>query len=270
VSGLALAKRTVRSILNRIQGVKPVVQGGWMTRLTFPSPKPDDIRKDIQEKYGLGEFGELFCSNQGTLVHKWHHYIPLYERYFSAYRGKNIRLLEIGVSEGGSLQMWREYFGDKATIFGIDINPNCAQFNGQSGQVRIGSQDDEPFLLSVVKEMGGVDVVIDDGSHIMEHVTASLKFLFPHVSDGGLYMIEDLHTAYWENYGGGYGVDSNFYRHVLQIVDDMHHWYHTHGQTFPVVSQSCPGIHIHDSIVVLEKNKVHQPAHSKVGVVAGS
>ena len=186
------------------------------------------------------------------------------DRYFSSLRGKKIRLLEIGVNKGGSLQLWRKYFGDDAIIFGIDINPECEKLNGLAGQVRIGSQTDELFLEQVVKEMGGIDIVIDDGSHHMKHIPHTLKFLFPYLNHGGLYMIEDLHTAYWKRFGGGYRVKTNFFGFVMDLIDDIHHWYHTKGCKYDTISKECSGIHIHDSIVVFEKNKVYEPTHSNL------
>jgi 23S rRNA U2552 (ribose-2'-O)-methylase RlmE/FtsJ len=163
----------------------------------FAFNKDLDVKRDIQNKYGHnGDLLDLFATNKDYIVHKWHHYIPLYERYFSSFRGRKIRFLEIGVSHGGSLQMWRKYFGDDAIIFGIDIDAECEKYNGQAGQVRIGSQTDKNFLESVVKEMGGVDIVLDDGSHVMKHITTTLEYLFPSLTEVGVYMIEDLHTAY--------------------------------------------------------------------------
>ena len=224
------------------------------------------VDADVREKYGFdGDLLSIFAGNYGPVVHKWHHYLPLYDRYFGPWRGRPLRFLEIGVSKGGSLQMWRRYFGDAATVFGIDIDPACAQFDGQAGRVRIGSQADAAFLRDVVAEMGGVDVVLDDGSHRMEHITASLQALFPLLSDGGLYMIEDLHTAYWRGYGGGLRARSNFFVEIAGMIDDMHHWYHGEAPANPERAAWLPGIHVHDSIVVLEKAKVHAPVHSVIG-----
>lgn len=160
--------------------------------------------------------------------------------------------------------MWRKYFGDDAIIYGIDINPSCAKFNGISGQVRIGSQDDSNFLESVIREMGGVDIILDDGSHQMNHIIKSFKFLFPLLNENGIYMIEDLHTAYWKNHGGGYHAKSNFFKFLAEIINDMHHWYHAYGVKYPTVSNYCPGIHVHDSIVVFEKSIVYEPTHSRI------
>ena len=223
-----------------------------------------DIKDDIKTKYGYsGALLEIFADNKSEEVHKWHHYIPIYDRYFSRFRGRKIRFLELGVSKGGSLQMWRKYFGDEAIIFGIDINKDCAIFNGKAGQVRIGSQADPEFLDSVVQEMGGVDIVLDDGSHQMNHIKTSLLHLFPKINYGGIYLIEDLHTSYWKNYGGGYNTKGNFFYFLFQIVDDMHNWYHKRGIKKLNISKDCSGIHIHDSIVIFDKDKNYKPVHSQ-------
>jgi len=99
-----------------------------------------NVSNDIYAKYQYdGDLLKLFALNKSHAVHKWHHYIPLYDRYFAPFRNQKVKFLEIGVSEGGSLQMWRNYFGNEAIIYGVDINQECEKYNGQAGQVRIGS-----------------------------------------------------------------------------------------------------------------------------------
>ncbi|WP_371228252.1 class I SAM-dependent methyltransferase [Roseovarius sp. 2305UL8-3] len=228
--------------------------------------KGDDVAKDIKEKYGFsGKLATLFKNNKGAVVHKWHHYIPIYDKYLSRYRGKSFKMLEIGVSKGGSIQLWRAYFGEDATIYGIDIDPNCAQFDGQYGQVRIGSQDDPDFLRAVIEEMGGVDVIIDDGSHRMDHIRTSLDTLFPLLAEDGIYLVEDLHTAYWPEFGGGPLENMNFFRTIGGMIDDMHKWYHDEQPQVPSTAGYVKAIHIHDSIAVLEKAKIVPPVHSRRG-----
>ncbi len=193
----------------------------------FRFPEDGNVAEDIRERYGFdGDLLDIYAGNEGVKVHKWHHYLPLYDRYFSRYRGTKVKFLEIGVNNGGSLQMWRRYLGDDAVLCGIDINPDCAQYDGQSGMVRIGSQDDPEFLAKVVEEMGGVDVVLDDGSHRMPHIETSLRVLFPLLTQGGTYMIEDLHTSYYPRFGGGFDAKANFFNTLRHMVDDMHRWYH--------------------------------------------
>ena len=228
--------------------------------------KGDSVADDIRMKYGFdGDLLRIFAGNKGEVVHKWHHYIPLYDRYFAKFRGKPVRFLEIGVSKGGSLKMWRQYLGPEAVIFGVDIDPACAAFDGEAGRVRIGSQDDPRFLADVVAEMGGVDVVLDDGSHVMAHVRDTLSALFPMLAPGGVYFIEDMHTAYWKPYGGAYRWPRNIFQEVRWIIDDMHEPYHGRSPRMPGIGPMVSGLHVHDSIVVLEKDPVFGPVHSQVG-----
>lgn len=231
----------------------------------FAFDPSNNLMSHIRDSYGYdGDLLSIFAKNKGKLVHKWHHYIPLYDKYFSRFRGKRVKMLEIGVSQGGSLAMWRKYFGDNAIIFGIDINPSCAALNGHDGQVRIGSQENSNFLESVVKEMGGVDIVLDDGSHVMSHIKSSLKTLFPLLSIGGIYFIEDLHTCYWSEYGGGYNSKESFFQVIGELINDMHHWYHNSGIARNETGSTLGAIHIHDSVVALEKAMSVRPVHSEV------
>lgn len=232
----------------------------------FSSSSPSDVREHIEVTYKHeSDLLDIFVATSESQVNKWHHYIPIYDRYLSSLRSRPVRFLEIGVAQGGSLRLWREYLGERAVVYGIDVAPECAQFDGMSGQVRIGSQADPEFLLATVQEMGGIDVVLDDGSHRMEHIRKSLNVLFPLLNEGGLYIIEDLHTAYFKKFGGGYGARDNFFRLIAELVDDMHRWYHTHGSRHAHISDFCTGIHVFDSLVVLEKNRSVAPVFSKMG-----
>ena len=256
--GLSLGRFIPPSIRSRLGiPLNPLVK-------ELESSQPVDISLRIKNLYGYnGDLLQIFTENKGKVVHKWHHYIPLYDKYFSRYRGTKVRMLEIGVSKGGSLSMWRKYFGEDAIIFGIDIDPVCITLNGQDGQVRIGSQDDKQFLSGVIEEMGGVDIVLDDGSHLMRHIKSSLEILFPLLSEGGVYFVEDLHTCYWRSWGGGHGSRASFFRVVSQLVDDMHHWYHESPIKHVGIGSDVSGIYVHDSIVVLEKGAVHPPMHAQ-------
>jgi hypothetical protein len=229
-----------------------------------------ETRNDAPEPAGAGPIESAFYRHQGRVVHKWHHYLPLYDRYFAPFRNRPIRFLEIGVAEGGSLELWRGFFGPQAVIFGIDLNPACAAIDGEHGNhVRIGSQADPEFLRATVAEMGGVDVVLDDGSHFAAHIRASFDVLFPLLAANGLYMIEDLHTAYWANFGGNYHSPGSAIGLLKSLIDDMHHWYHPHGQSVASARDWVGGIHVHDSLAVIEKRDVgRQPDKSFRGTRA--
>lgn len=93
----------------------------------------------------LDKLQHYFETNNGRLIHKWMHYFAIYERHFERFVGQEVNILEIGVSHGGSLQMWKQYFGDKATIVGIDIDPRCISFEEEQVSILIGDQGDRNF-----------------------------------------------------------------------------------------------------------------------------
>lgn len=230
----------------------------FMEQSWHTGPRPDPGRPATA-------FEDLFWGNTGRVIDKWHHLLPLYDRYFGPFRGKPVRMLEIGVYKGGSLAMWRRYFGPEAIIFGIDINPDCARFDGEDASVRIGSQDDPAFLRRVVEEMGGVDLVLDDGSHMARHIQTSFEVLFPLVSEGGIYAVEDLCTSYWRDFAGKTRLTRNFFDIVPKLIDDMHHWYHPYGQEVEATKDSLVGIHIHDSFMVFDKGAQQEPKRTAIG-----
>lgn len=219
----------------------------------------------LQHAASDNDLTRMFVEKTGATAYKWHHYLDIYHRHLSRFRGTKVRFLEIGVFQGGSLDIWREFLGPEATIFGIDIDPACGRFNDVSGQVRIGSQDDPAFLAEVITEMGGVDVVLDDGSHMSPHMRASLQHLFPALNDGGCYLIEDTHATYWPDYSGGYDTTTSFLTDVKDLIDDMHHWYHSKDFKNPATNASVGGIHIYDSVVVLDKTQSKKPQTSLFG-----
>ena len=126
-------------------------------------------------------------------------FIELYQKYFFGYKDEKINLLEIGVDNGDSLRIWREYFIN-ANICGIDINKK--NFTINDTEILIGDQSDYKFLQSIIDKYKNFDIIIDDGSHQSKHIIASFKFLFPYLNNSGIYVIEDLQTSYMPRYGG--------------------------------------------------------------------
>jgi hypothetical protein len=158
--------------------------------------------------------------------------------------------------------------GAAATIVGIDIDPRCAVVDSEHHRVRIGSQADPEFLRSVVEEMGGVDVVIDDGSHVASHQMKSFETLFPLLTDGGLYIVEDLHTAYWRySYGGGYHRRASFIEFAKDLVDGMHAWYYWRPppRRARFATTQVDSVCFHDSMVFIRKHHHGRPRNVKVG-----
>jgi hypothetical protein len=197
----------------------------------------------------------IFESNCDKIIHKWEHYFPIYEKHFSKYRNRPLTLLEIGVAKGGSLQMWKKYFGPKATIVGIDINPECIFYEDQIN-IEIGDQGDPNFLASVILKFGIPDIVIDDGSHRQNDVLASFLSLYPRLKNDSVYFVEDLQVAYLESYGGGYKNQSSFVEFTKNLVDSLYKPYLKNQEllTLPFdFTNTTNSISFYDGCIVFDK-----------------
>jgi hypothetical protein len=205
----------------------------------------------------MTELWRSFLAHGGRIAHKWTHYFPIYERHFARFRNTSCVILEIGVDAGGSLQLWKGYLGPHADVVGIDLNPGCRAAEEDQIRVFIGDQSDRAFLESVLREIGEPDIVIDDGSHVMGHVNASFDVLYPRLSKNGVYLVEDLHTAYWEEFGGGHLRPGTFIERCKSLVDSLNA-YHSRGAV-PVdeFARTTMSMHVYDSVVVFEKG-VHR------------
>ena len=206
-----------------------------------------------------------FLTHDGHPIDKWAHYFPIYDRHFSWYANKSLTFLEIGVARGGSLQMWQRFFGPLAKIVGIDIRERSKSYEAPGTLVRIGDQADEQFLQSLIDEFGVPDIVLDDGSHQMEHIAKTFNFLYPKLPKNGVYMVEDLHTAYWDEFGGGVSKPETFINLSKEYIDRLNAD-HSRGQVVPnFITRQTFGISFYDSVVVFEKGEVW----SKQGVHRG-
>jgi hypothetical protein len=209
---------------------------------------------------------QYFRTHPGRLISKWHHYFDVYDRHLSPYRGKDLTLVEFGVFHGGSLQMWKNYFGPGARIIGVDINPDCAQLAEDQIEIVIGDQEDREFLADLAARIGPIDVVIEDGGHRMTQQVNTLETFWPNVVDGGVFISEDLHTSYWENYGGGLRRPDTFIEYSKKLIDQMHAW-HSRDDTFAPddFTRTLRGMSVYDSMIVFEKADVQRPRNSRTG-----
>jgi hypothetical protein len=115
----------------------------------------------------------------------------------------------------------------------------------------------------VLAEIGPPDIILDDGSHVAKHQEISFRTLFPMLKEGGLYVMEDLHTAYWRDWGGGYRRRGTAIELIKDMIDDLHGWYHEEPTRTPAQSE-IGAIHVYDSVVVIEKQHKRRPAHIQV------
>jgi cephalosporin hydroxylase len=128
-------------------------------------------------------------------------YFQVYEEVLSKYRNTPFTFVEIGVLDGGSLFMWRKFFGEAARIIGIDMNPNASRWTADGFEIFIGSQEDPDFWKSFFESVGPVDVVLDDGGHSNSQQVFTAHAVLPHIRDGGTLIVEDVHASYMRDFG---------------------------------------------------------------------
>lgn len=210
---------------------------------------------------------DLFYNHEGNLIHKWDHYFDIYEKHFAGYRDKKVNMLEIGISHGGSLQLWKKFFGPQAHIYAIDINPECKRLEEENTTIFIGSQSDKAFLENVMSQLPELDIILDDGGHTMIQQLVSFETLFLNVKEGGLYVVEDTHTSYWTEFHGGLRKRGTFIEHAKGLIDKLyeHHIHDKTGIIFDDISRHINSIAFYDSVVVFEKAKRSNPFHKQVG-----
>lgn len=194
-----------------------------------------------------------FINNTNRICHKWIHYFPIYENFLSKYINQSILLFEIGVGQGGSLPLYKKYLGALSTIVGIDIDPKCKQYEEPDCYIRIGNQKDNAFLLSLIDEFGIPDIIIDDGGHLQSQILSSFKILYPLLNNNGIYIIEDLHTSYWQDYEGGLKKPSSFIEISKNMIDDLNSWYYKSEDEISDFCRNTFGIYFFDSVVVFDK-----------------
>jgi GT2 family glycosyltransferase len=171
---------------------------------------------------------QIYAEHTGRVSDKWSLFLTEYDRLFDVYRYKPVRLLEIGIQNGGSLEIWSKYFSTASALIGCDINPNCANlsFDDSSICVIIGDANAPDVCERVFQRSPYFDIIIDDGSHMSSDIIKSFALYFPRLAEGGLFIAEDLHCSYWSQFEGGlfdpYSSISFF--KLLADVINYEHW----------------------------------------------
>jgi len=156
--------------------------------------------------YGIDPLSQIAEIHKTDKAPSWHNYTPIYNFYFSEYREQPMKFLEVGFYHGASARMWQDYFSN-AQLYFVDIKKSFFEVYGKGLSDRchlhIADQSKSADLKKFLQNVGGdFDVIIDDGGHTMDQQLITFKELFPYLKDGGIYVIEDLHTSYWKSYGG--------------------------------------------------------------------
>jgi 23S rRNA U2552 (ribose-2'-O)-methylase RlmE/FtsJ len=206
---------------------------------------------------------QLFFEHDGKLTDKWEQYLGIYqgemERFIVA--GKPVRLLEIGVQNGGSLEVWSKFLPQGSTIIGIDIDPAVGDLKF-AGNIRAFVAD----VNDVEKVEGYIgtepfDIIIDDGSHTSPDIISTFKRLFSKLAPGGKYFAEDLHCSYWKSHQGGLRLQSSSVEYFKNIVDALNADHFEANDCLSAeakteisdLSRQIARITFYDSVVVIEK-----------------
>lgn len=212
------------------------------------SQRPKDL-SELAARFGSDKWGG-----------RW--YTPHYQKHFEPYRDLPVKVLEIGIGgydaiDGGgeSLRMWKHYFR-RGLIYGLDIFTKTGIEESRLSVVQ-GDQGDEHFLDSMARELGPFDIIVDDGSHMSHHILASFNALFPHVRPGGIYVIEDLGTAYWPSWGGNPDPSAQYKTIAMlkDLLDGLHHSEQIRGSDdqLTMTELSITGVHLYHNLALIEK-----------------
>lgn len=198
----------------------------------------------------------LFYNSVTRKATKWEPYFDVYDAYFHKYVDQKPTVVEVGVWQGGSLQMWCEYFGAGAQIYGIDRDPNILNIPVPGATMVVGDQEDPVFWDNFLQQVPKIDVFLDDGGHHMHQQILTLEKVWPHLSEQGVYICEDTHTSYQPFYGGVPGA-LTFMEYAKGLVEVMHRNHHG-GTRSPLNSHKfgdLKTVHFYDSMVVLQKGR---------------
>jgi hypothetical protein len=239
----------------------------WITRIFRARLSPEKfalLKQRVSEPLAMFNPGNLPCLARIYGSDKWgiHWYCQHYQRHFAPLRKKRITILEIGIggfsdptAGGGSLRMWRKYF-PRGLVCGIDIVDKTPH-NEKRIRTFQGDQTDETFLRKVIQKIGVPDIIIDDGSHINEHMIKTFEILFPLLAADGIYALEDTQTSYWPSFGGS---SENFHDApttmcmLKRLIDGLNHAeYIKSGFKPSYYDQHITAMHFYHNLVFVQK-----------------
>lgn len=178
---------------------------------------------------------EIFLNHKQKKSDKWSLYINEWDRIFSPYRYQPVNIFEIGIQNGGSLEIWANYFSNAKNIVGCDIDEKCKElvFDDPCITVYVGDANSDDIQNKVTGKVPKFDIIIDDGSHRSSDVIRSFSRYFPFLENGGIYIIEDLHTSYWQDFEGGLFTPKSSMSFLKSLTDLLNHehWRNNHSRT---------------------------------------
>jgi hypothetical protein len=200
----------------------------------------------------MSELLNLF-KNSENFSTKHIKYFDAYERLLEKFRGKDVTFVEIGVLNGGSLDVWKEYFSKKSRIIGIDLNPQCKKFQKDNIEIYIGSQSDQDFWKYFFDKVGPVDIIIDDGGHTnIQQIMTAINCI-PNINNNGMLIVEDVHASYMKEFNNP--SKYSFINFAKKKVDDINSFFPGLKKMKFSLNKYIYSIEFFESIVVFKIDK---------------
>src|SRR6056300_140523 len=176
-------------------------------------------------------------------------YFNVYEKIFQSYKGKKITFVEVGVSTGGSLQMWRKYFGENARIIGVELNPEAKKLEADGFEIFIGNQSDPIFWKKFYEAVGKIDILLDDGGHKNIQQISTVHNSLPFINNNGLVVVEDTHASYLSEFKNPSYF--SFINYCNKIIESIHRRCTALNKKTNIYSNKIFSVNFYESITVL-------------------
>ena len=216
------------------------------------SINPKNLSKESLEINSNLKIFQIY-KNLKRVSLKFDTYFQTYEELFNEYVGKKITFVEVGVLQGGSLFMWKEYFGKDARIIGIDLHPNAKELEKHGFEIYIGSQSDKNFWKNFYSKVGKIDILLDDGGHVSDQQIITLGESVHNINDNGIILTEDVHTSYFKKFGNPSKYSFvNYSKYLVDVVNSRYPEIKT--KKINDFSKKIYSISFYESIVAIKIN----------------
>lgn len=244
-----------------------------------------DFTRHVKSDSVRGLYAAYAKESGQKVSTKWDSYLEVYEDQFRPFKQQAVDLLEIGVQNGGSLEIWSRYFPRARTLTGCDINPRCGglQYADPRVQIIVGNANEQATFQAIASRSPAFDIIVDDGSHRTNDVISSFLTYFPLLKPGGIFIAEDMHCAYWEAYGGGVLNDRScaaFFRRLMDTVNSDHFREADNGSLFQawlpraqmnafLAANPILSVAAHDSMYLVRKASPARPRGLGQEIIVG-
>ena len=195
---------------------------------------------------------------------KWNNYFEIYENIFKKYVNKKITFVEVGIGNGGSLFMWRKFFGNKAKIIGIELNPDAKILEKHGFEIYIGDQANPSFWKKFYKKIGKIDILLDDGGHRNIQQITSFMESINFIKEHGKIVVEDTHTSYMKKKGFKNPSKYSFVSFCTHLIENMHRRNPMINKKINLFSKKIKQINFYDSVIEINIGKTKELGYSKL------